>query len=86
MEWITEISHVSKPNYFVDKQAKGPYKLWHHQHFFEEVEGGVKITDIVTYSLPMGYLGRLIAGKFIHRQITGIFEHRRKVIDTMFNQ
>lgn len=86
VEWITEISKVSKPYYFVDKQLKGPYRVWHHQHFFEEIEGGMKITDIVTYSLPFGYIGRLVAGKYIHSEITKIFEHRRKVIDSIFNQ
>lgn len=62
MEWITEITHISKPDYFIDNQLKGPYTLWHHQHHFEVVEGGVKVTDIATYTLPMGKIGELFAG------------------------
>lgn len=84
LEWITEISHVAKPYYFVDIQLKGPYKLWHHQHFFEEVEGGVKITDVVTYVLPAGFLGSLIAGNLINKKIQSIFDYRKKVIDNVF--
>lgn len=84
MEWITEISHVSKPHYFVDLQLKGPYNLWHHQHLFEEVEGGVKMTDIVTYQLPLGGLGEFLAGWFVHRKVAAIFEYRSKVIDSAF--
>ena len=32
MNWVTEITHVNEPNYFVDEQRFGPYALWHHQH------------------------------------------------------
>lgn len=86
VEWITEISHVSKPHYFVDKQLKGPYKLWHHQHFFEETGEGVKITDIVTYSLPLGFIGNLFAGRMVKKKVEGIFEYRRKIIERLFNK
>src|SRR5574338_1019752 len=36
LRWVTEITHVSKPNYFVDEQRFGPYSFWHHKHFMEE--------------------------------------------------
>lgn len=84
VEWITEISHVSRPHYFVDNQLKGPYKVWHHQHFFEETVEGVKITDIVTYSLPLGFLGKLIAGRLVRKKVEGIFEYRRRIIESVF--
>jgi len=32
--WVTEITRVHEPNFFVDEQKFGPYKLWHHQHVF----------------------------------------------------
>ena len=41
LSWMTEITHVEEKSYFVDEQRKGPYKLWHHQHHFRAVEGGV---------------------------------------------
>ena len=28
--WVTEITHVEEPNFFVDEQRFGPYKFWHH--------------------------------------------------------
>src|SRR5690349_5123626 len=34
--WVTEITHVQEPYYFVDDQRFGPYTFWHHQHFFKE--------------------------------------------------
>jgi ligand-binding SRPBCC domain-containing protein len=61
MKWITEIKHVSDLNYFVDEQRKGPYKIWHHEHHFKKTEKGVEMTDIISYEIPFGFLG-----KFIH--------------------
>jgi ligand-binding SRPBCC domain-containing protein len=63
---------------------KGPYVLWHHQHHFEVVTEGVKMTDIVTYTLPMGKVGDFFAGWFILKKIQSIFEYRQKVIDKTF--
>src|SRR5690348_16071799 len=34
LSWLTEIVHVDAPHHFVDEQRVGPYKLWHHEHFF----------------------------------------------------
>lgn len=84
MEWITEITHVKEPNYFIDLQLKGPYTIWHHQHHFEVVGNEVKMTDIVTYSLPFGKLGELVAGAMVRKKIETIFEHRKRVIEHTF--
>jgi len=59
LRWLTEIERWNPPFEFVDFQAKGPYKLWHHTHRFSEVEGGTSIVDIVRYALPFGPLGQL---------------------------
>ncbi|MBW6490302.1 MAG: SRPBCC family protein [Lentimicrobium sp.] len=84
MEWITEISFVSKPNSFIDYQLSGPYSVWHHQHHFEETPEGVLMTDIVTYKLPLGKLGEFFAGSLVKRKIASIFDHRKKIIDEIF--
>jgi ligand-binding SRPBCC domain-containing protein len=57
--WMTEITHVADRKYFIDEQRFGPYSLWHHQHHFKEVEGGVEMTDIVHYKLPFWFWATL---------------------------
>jgi len=34
--WVTEITHIKEPEYFVDEQKIGPYTFWHHQHHFKK--------------------------------------------------
>ena len=52
LDWCTEITQVNHLTYFVDEQREGPYTIWHHQHHFEEIEGGVLMTDIIHYKIP----------------------------------
>jgi ligand-binding SRPBCC domain-containing protein len=84
MFWMTEITHVIPKKFFVDEQRFGPYALWHHQHHFEEVEGGVMMTDLIHYKAPLGFLGDLAVALFIKKQLEGIFEFRRKKVEEIF--
>jgi ligand-binding SRPBCC domain-containing protein len=85
--WITEITHVNEPNYFVDEQRFGPYKMWHHQHIFTKTEdGGVMMEDIVNYVVPFGFLGRIMNAVVISKKINDIFNYRKKVLVKMFGQ
>ena len=85
LNWVTEITHVIENNFFVDEQKIGPYALWHHQHLFEVVDKRVKMTDILTYKLPFGFIGRLANTLFIEKQIKSIFEYRRIKMHQLFN-
>jgi ligand-binding SRPBCC domain-containing protein len=84
LSWVTEITHVKEGKYFVDEQRRGPYGMWHHQHHFEEINGGVKMTDIVHYEMPFGILGTFARALFVKRQLEGIFEYRKKKVNELF--
>ncbi len=85
ISWVTEITHVSAPHYFVDEQRFGPYKFWHHQHHFREVDAGVEVTDIVHYKLFAGPLGKLIHALMVRADIEKIFAFRESVLDQKFS-
>jgi ligand-binding SRPBCC domain-containing protein len=82
--WMTEITQVKDRVFFIDEQRVGPYQLWHHQHHFKTIEGGVEMTDIVHYRLPLGFLGNMANHLFIGKQVSGIFEFRFKKIEELF--
>lgn len=82
--WMTEITHVKEGSYFIDEQRFGPYSLWHHQHHFSPIEGGVEMTDIVHYKIPLGPLGQLANTLFVARQLHQIFDYRFKKVEELF--
>lgn len=86
VNWVTEITQVNKPYHFIDEQRFGPYKLWHHSHFFKEIDGGVEMKDLVWYGLPMGFLGRLFEPIMVKPRLEHIFNFRFEVLDKKFGK
>lgn len=84
--WKTEILDVHEPFSFVDDQKVGPFALWRHQHTFKEVEGGVEMTDQVSYSIPFGFCGLLANWLFVGRQVNTIFNHRYETLEKLFQR
>ncbi len=84
--WMTEITHVAPGAFFVDEQRAGPYSLWHHQHHFKAIAGGVEMTDLVHYKLPLGPLGDLTNWLFVRAQLRQIFDYRWNKLETVFGK
>lgn len=74
--WHTKIVEYRPPEYFVDLQVSGPYRLWRHLHAFEEVPEGTLMRDEVAYSIPYGYFGEVLHSFLIKRQLRDIFTYR----------
>lgn len=82
--WVTEITQVDEGVYFVDEQRVGPYAIWHHQHFFKAIPGGVEMTDIVDYKLPFGFLGNLVHSPIVKPKLNQIFGYRQEKLIELF--
>jgi len=82
--WLTEITQVRKPDYFVDLQRLGPYRFWHHQHHFRSLDNGVEMRDLVTYQLPLGILGDIVQRLWVGPRLERIFDYRAKIINHIF--
>ena len=86
IKWMTEITHVKKNIFFVDEQKSGPYKIWHHKHYFKEIEGGTEMIDIVHYKIPFGLLGRIAHRLFVRKKLNQIFDYRSKELIKIFGK
>lgn len=83
MNWLTEITHVREPHYFVDEQRAGPYALWHHEHHLTPSTNGVVMSDLISYKLPAGPLGDLAHSLFVKRQLEDIFHYRELALEKL---
>jgi len=90
--WTTLIEEVHPPGsgpesegWFTDIQLRGPFARWHHRHAFRSLPGGgTAITDEVDYALPLGALGRAVAGRWVGREVAGLFAYRKAALHQRF--
>ena len=81
IRWKTKISEWKPPYQFVDEQLVGPYRLWRHQHTFDEADGTTICRDRVDYSVPGG---ALVHWLIVTRDLRKIFEYRREALSQIF--
>lgn len=86
VRWRTRIAAWEPPRRFVDEQLRGPYRLWHHEHLFEEADGGAatRVIDRVRYAVPGGPLGTLVDRLLVRRDVEKIFAFRRQRLAERF--
>lgn len=84
--WQTLISVWNPPTKFVDEQVKGPYKIWKHEHRFEEKDGYTLMHDTVEYLAPGWIFEPLIHKLIVEKRVEGIFEYREKMLNKIFGK
>jgi ligand-binding SRPBCC domain-containing protein len=84
MKWTTEITEWNPPHGFVDRELKGPYALWNHEHSFAEKDGGTTMRDRVTYGLPLGWAGQIAHWLTVRRDVERIFDFRTETMARLF--
>ncbi len=82
IRWQSEIAAWEPPHRFVDRQTKGPYSLWVHEHTFDERDNGTLVADNVEYGVPGG---PLIQKFLVAPDLERIFNYRHKVLAGLFN-
>jgi ligand-binding SRPBCC domain-containing protein len=77
LRWRTEIEVWEPPHRFVDRQIRGPYRLWRHEHLFISRGQSTSIMDRVEYA-PIG--GALAQRLIVARDVERIFAYRHGVL------
>lgn len=57
LHWLARHEPGPTPTSFIDRILDGPMAYWEHQHIFQDVPEGVKITDHVTLEHKSGLMG-----------------------------
>ena len=84
VRWLTEITHVEPGKFFVDEQRIGPYRIWHHEHHFRQIDAArIEVTDRITYVLPLSPLGDLVHPFLVRPQLRKIFAYREKAVNAL---
>lgn len=84
LRWVAVHSDFERGRQFVDEQVSGPFAVWRHAHRIEAANGDAAyLEDEITYRLPGGVLGELLAGSKVRSDLnrTFSFRHRRTADD-----
>jgi len=79
-KWKTEITVFETNKRFIDTQLKGPYKIWIHEHIFEERDGKTYMKDIVQFKSPGWIFEPIINSLFVEKRVREIFDYREKIL------
>lgn len=82
--FLSEMTEVKAPDYFIDTQLTRPFAFWQHKHLLTEIEGGTKITDEVTLKFPLGFIGVIAFHLFGKKHLQKIFAYRKVALEKQF--
>ena len=83
--WVAE--HEITADGFIDRQVKGPFAFWEHQHRFLEVDdSSSRLVDSIRYRLPLGILGRIFGGPLVRSKLDRMFRYRHDVTRAALEQ
>ena len=82
--WRTEIAAWGPPHRFVDRQIKGPYRQWVHEHTFEPRDGGTLLRDRVDYAVPGWLLEPLVHALVVGPDVRRIFAYPQARMQELF--
>ena len=86
IKWRTIITEYEYPEKFIDQQLKGPYSMWHHTHTFYNHGDYIEMIDEVSYAVPFNIIGQIVNFLFIKKELIGIFEYRKQIINEYFKE
>ena len=80
LRWTARIEDWRDGRGFVDRQIRGPYRLWHHRHEFDPHPDGTIVRDRVRYALPAWLLGDAAHALLVRRDLRRIFDYRAAAV------
>jgi ligand-binding SRPBCC domain-containing protein len=78
----SRITAFNRPRQLIDEEVRGPFHRFRHEHLFEPVDGGSRMTDIVEFEAPAGWLGRLAERFVLASYLRTLIEERNRYLAT----
>lgn len=75
-----KITKLHTPEYFIDEQVEGNFKMMKHEHYFKPIENGTIMIDQFHFEIPYGSFGRLINNFYLKKYMTRLLKERNAVI------
>ena len=80
IRWTSQITAWEPQHRFADRQLRGPYRRWGHEHTFSENGEGTLDGDCVDFEVPGGRLPGRLASADVRR----VFAYRHRRLSELF--
>ena len=74
------LTKLQRPDYFVDEQEEGDFRMMKHEHYFKPVENGTILIDQFHFETPFGLFGKWINKLYLEKYMTRLLNERNQVI------
>ena len=81
VRWTSEITAWEPPGRFVDEQLRGPYRLWVHEHTFEDAPAAAPSWRPGALPVPFGRLANWL---LVERDVRTIFRIASEALLRLF--
>ena len=77
------IQQFDRPYHFRDSMVSGAFSRFDHDHHFESINIGTKVTDVFDFTSPYGPLGHLANWLFVTRYMRKFLCQRNQLIQSI---
>jgi ligand-binding SRPBCC domain-containing protein len=74
------MTKLKYPEFFVDEQEEGDFKMMKHEHYFKSVENGMIMIDQFHFETPYGFAGKILNELYLLRYMTRLLNERNEMI------
>ncbi|WP_426187980.1 SRPBCC family protein [Microbacterium sp. TWP3-1-2b2] len=71
---------IDPPHRFRDRQTKGPFAEFQHEHVFDEHPQGTLMRDTITFRSPLGPIGTIVDRLFMRAYMRRLIDERNAVL------
>lgn len=77
----SEITAMDRPTFFQDAMTQGPFGFMKHDHRFRSISAEeTEMTDVFSFSAPLGLLGRAVESVYLARYMRALLCERNRVL------
>jgi len=78
--FTSRITGFDRPRWFQDAMQRGAFRWFVHDHYFEPDGDATRMIDVLAFSAPLGFLGRIAEKLVLRRYLTRLLTVRAGVI------
>ncbi len=79
VQWLAVHTECIPYQLFTDEQKQGPMESWVHRHQLSSEGGKTRLTDVITYSPPGGWLAENLLAGWVDSRLEDMFRYRHSV-------